>query len=192
MAKGNYSRHLSSVLISVSRLLQEADIQGMVIGGIAASILGRPRFTNDVDLIILDLDNRIPAVVDRMKKFNMEPRISDYEKFAKNSRMLLMRHVPSGINIDISMGLLAFEREAVSRSQSAVYEGFAIPLPTPEDLIVFKSISPRSIDEEDITAIVKRNPDIDKGRVLAIIQEFSEILEKPELLTKVQTILSDL
>ena len=103
MAEGNQSDPLSSVLVSVSRLLQEDDIQGVVIGGIAASILGRPRYTNDVDIVILDLDDRIQAMVARMKKFDMEPRISDYEKFAAESRMLLMRHVPSGINIDISM-----------------------------------------------------------------------------------------
>ena len=191
MAEGNQSDPLSSVLVSVSRLLQEDDIQGVVIGGIAASILGRPRYTNDVDIVILDLDDRIQAMVARMKKFDMEPRISDYEKFAAESRMLLMRHVPSGINIDISMGLLPFERDAVSRSRSLLHQGLTIPLPTPEDLIVFKAISPRSVDEEDIKAIVKRHPDLDKDRVLSILREFFEILEKPELLKNIESILSD-
>lgn len=191
MVEDSQSGHLSSVFASVSKLLQETDIQGMVIGGIAASILGRPRYTNDVNLVILDLDNRIGEVVEKLQLYGMTPRISDYEQFAQESRMLLMRHTPSGINVDISMGLLPFEREAVLRSQATVIEGFSLPLPTPEDLIIFKSISPRPVDEEDIKAILNRHPRLDKKRVLSVVREFSEILETPELLTKTKLIFSD-
>ena len=192
MTKNNTADDLSSVLISVSNLLQETGIQGIVIGGIAASILGRPRYTNDVDLIFLDVDNRVPNVIESLSKYDIEPRISDCEEFAEKSRMLLMRHVPTGINVDISMGLLPFEQEAVSRRQSLHYKGFVIPLPSAEDLIVFKSISLRPVDEQDIKAIVKRHPGLDKSRVLSIVQEFSDILEKPELVEKIETLLSDL
>jgi hypothetical protein len=46
----------------------------MIIGDLAASLLGRPRFTNDIDLIILDLDDRIPEFIQKLKNFGIEPR----------------------------------------------------------------------------------------------------------------------
>lgn len=183
-------KHLLGVLESVSKLLQEDDIQGVVIGGIAASILGKPRYTNDVDLVVLDVDKRIAGIIAKLKKYDIEPRISDVEEFAQKSRMLLMRHLPSKINIDISMGLLPFEREAVLRRRTVEFQGVDIPLPTPEDLIIFKSISQRSQDQEDIKDILNRNPRIDKERVLSTVKEFSEIMEKPEIYNKIRSLLT--
>jgi len=180
---------LSPALASVCRLLQQDDVEGMIIGGLAASLLGRPRFTNDIDLIILDLDDRIPDFIQKLKNFDIEPRISDIEEFAAESRMLLLRHTKSRINIDISMGILPFEREAVQRRHVEFAHGLEIALPTPEDLIVFKSISQRPVDMEDIKAILARHQDIDAKRILATIREFADLLEMPELYPKIESLL---
>jgi len=40
-------------LIAIQRLLAHFDNQGVIIGGIAASLLGKPRFTADIDAVIL-------------------------------------------------------------------------------------------------------------------------------------------
>jgi predicted nucleotidyltransferase len=88
------------------------------------------------------------------------------------------------------MGLLPFEREAVLRRRTVEFQGVDIPLPTPEDLIIFKSISQRSQDQEDIKDILNRNPRIDKERVLSTVKEFSEIMEKPEIYNKIRSLLT--
>src|SRR5207249_10171218 len=38
--------------------LQSENVSGLIIGGVAASLLGRPRFTRDVDVLILLDDDR--------------------------------------------------------------------------------------------------------------------------------------
>ncbi|MGD9159762.1 MAG: hypothetical protein PVG39_15210 [Desulfobacteraceae bacterium] len=105
----NKSSHLLPALESVSLLLQENALKGMIIGGLAVSLLGRPRYTNDIDLVILDLDDRLPEFLSKLKEYGIEPRINDIEEFARKSRVLLMRHRESEINIDISMGILPLE-----------------------------------------------------------------------------------
>jgi hypothetical protein len=40
-------------LMALQRLLEHFDNQGVIIGGIAASLLGKPRFTADLDAVIL-------------------------------------------------------------------------------------------------------------------------------------------
>ena len=180
---------LSPALKSISQLLQEDDVEGMVIGGLAASLLGRPRYTNDIDLVILDLDDRLHEFIKKIKKFGIEPRITDVENFAIKSRMLLMRHIQSGINLDISMGILPFEREAVARRHVKYAFNLEIVLPAPEDLIIFKSISQRPIDIEDIKAIITRNPDLDKKRILSTVNEFSDALGLKDIYENIKNLL---
>ena len=165
-------------------------MEGIIIGGLAASLLGRPRFTNDIDLVILDLDDRLPGFIKKLKKFGIEPRIEDAEGFANKSRVLLVRHKESGINIDISMGIMPFERDAVSRKKIETAFGLEVPLPLPEDLIIFKAISRRPQDIEDIKAIINRHPSLDKERILSIIREFADVLELPDIYENIKKLLS--
>ena len=180
---------LSPAIKSISKLLKEDDVKGMIIGGVAASLLGKPRFTNDIDIVVLDLDNRLPEFFEKLKKFGIEPRIEDAKDFARKSRVLLMRHKESGINIDISMGLLPFEREAVGRKKIESAFGLEVPLPLPEDLIIFKAISRRPKDMEDIKAIIARYADLDKGRILSVIQEFAALLESEDIYDNIKELL---
>ena len=185
------SHHLFGALKSISLLLKNDDIEGMVIGGLAVSLIGRPRYTNDIDLVILNLDDRLPEIISRLKKLGIEPRIDDVEEFAKKSRVLLMRHSESGINIDISMGILPFEIDAVSRRQTKSHSGLEIVLPSPEDLVIFKSIAHRPQDIEDIKVILNRYPKIDKEYILSYVREFAEVLEREDIYDNIQKLIAD-
>lgn len=180
---------LSPAIKSVSQLLKEDDVEGIIIGGLAVSLLGRPRFTNDIDLVILDLDDRLPGFFEKLKKFGIEQRIEDAVDFARKSRVLLMRHMESGINIDISMGIMPFERESVSRRKIESAFGLEVPLPAPEDLIIFKAISRRPQDVEDIRAIIARHPNLNEERILLVVREFADILESEEIFDNIKNLL---
>ena len=180
---------LSPAIKSISQLLKEDEVEGIIIGGLAASLLGRPRFTNDIDLVILDLDDRLPEFIKKTKKYGIEPRIENAVDFARKSRMLLMRHTESGINIDISMGILPFERESVSRKKIESAFGLEVPLPSPDDLIIFKAISRRPQDVEDIKAIIARHSDLDRERILSVVREFADTLESEEIYDNIKSLL---
>jgi hypothetical protein len=183
------SNNISLALKSISNLLNEDNIQGIIIGGLAASLLGRPRFTNDIDLMILDLDDRLAEFFRMIERFDIEPRIEDAEEFAKKTRVLLLRHTKSGINIDISMGMLPFEREAYERRTIQSAFGLDLSLPAPEDLIIFKSVSMRPQDVEDIRAIIARHPDIDRDRILSVVRDFADVLGNREIYIKIHELL---
>ena len=91
----------------------------MIIGGVAASLLGRPRTTRDVDAVVwLDHERDWPSFVAGLRTHDIEPRIDDVLGFAARSRVLLLRHVPSGIDVGgdgTELGALPFEKEAISR-----------------------------------------------------------------------------
>jgi hypothetical protein len=59
---------------------------------------------------------------------------------------MLLMHAPTGIPIDVSMGALPFEEIAIRRGVKMDVGGCRVPVPTPEDLIVFKAIAHRRKD----------------------------------------------
>ena len=50
---------------------------------------------------------------ERIFPFDLVPRIPDAIEFAHETRVLLLRHAPTGIDIDLSLGALPFEEELV-------------------------------------------------------------------------------
>jgi hypothetical protein len=74
-------------------------------------MLGRARFTEDVDAMFLLSIQDIPRLLKAAKEEGIEPRIENAAEFAKKSCVMLMRHVISDTNIDISLGIMPFEQE---------------------------------------------------------------------------------
>lgn len=167
-------------LNAVQEIFKYFSDKGVIIGGIAASLLGKPRLTADVDAIIILPLEQLPHLIEIAKKAGLFPRISDAEDFAHRHHVLLLRHEESGINVDISLGMLPFEIEAVERGISYKVGQFAIRLTTPEDLIIFKAVAHRPKDLIDIQEIIKSHPKLDKKRIENWVKEFARVLEMPE------------
>ncbi len=131
---------------ALQHLLERFDNHGVIIGGIAASLLGQPRLTADLDVVILLSVDDLPKLIEAATKEGMITRISNAEAYARKNRILLLQHESSGINIDISLGILPFEIEMVERGQETKLGNLCVRLPTPEDLIITKALAHRSKD----------------------------------------------
>ena len=170
-------------------LLSEFNDLGVIIGGVAASLLGAPRYTVDLDAVfILNLDD-IPRLLNEAARRGIQPRISDPHGFAKKNRVLLLRHIASGIDIDISLGTLPFEIEMVERSSILEIGGVILRLPTPEDLIIMKAIAHRMKDLEDIRGIANNHPNLDRGRIQFWVKQFGEALDLLDLWQEIEKLL---
>lgn len=168
-------------LAALQRLLTHFDSQGVIIGGIAASLLGQPRFTADLDAVILLSINDLPNLIEVAAQEGMVGRIADAEAFARKNRVLLLQHQSSGIKIDISLGILPFEAEMIKRGQEVTVGNIQLRLPTPEDLIIMKAVAHRPKDIADIQAIAASHPSLDKERIRSWVEQFGEALELPNL-----------
>ena len=182
-------RPLLAPLLALGKLLEHFDNQGVVIGGIAASLLGQPRLTADLDAIILLSIDDLPELMNVAREQGIVPRIEEAEIFARKNRVLLLQHASSRINIDISLGMLPFESEMVARSQAWEIENLRIRLPTPEDLIILKAVANRPQDLVDIQAVAASNPELDQERVRFWVEQFGETLEIPDLWEQVSKLL---
>ena len=100
----------------------------MVIGGLAASLLGRPRLTRDVDALVLVDKGHWAEFLAAGAGYGFLPRRDDVLAFAKATQVLLLRHQESGIDVDIVFGWLPFDKEAVAQATWVDLGGVRTPL----------------------------------------------------------------
>lgn len=170
-----------NALEALQRLFHRLDDRGVIVGGVAVGFLGKPRFTADIDAVLLLSTQDIPKFIELARAENIVPRISNAETFARTNRVLLLKHTPTETDIDISLGILPFEEEMVERSSVQSFANLSVRLPTPEDLIIMKAIANRPKDLEDIRTIADNFPDLDVKRIEDWVKAFGEVLETPEL-----------
>jgi hypothetical protein len=180
---------LLAPLQALLNLLLRFDNRGVIIGGVAASLLGTPRYTVDLDAVFLLSVDDLPLLLQEASTQGIEPRISNPIEFARKSRVLLLRHVASGMDIDISLGILPFEVEMVERSTVLEIGSVKLRLPTPEDLIILKAIAHRPKDLADIRAIAASHSDLDRERIRYWVEQFGDASDLPQLWQSIHELL---
>jgi hypothetical protein len=170
-------------LREVQEFLNRQGIQHLVIGGIANAIWGRPRATRDADFKILPGNRSINEIVDLIGT-QFKFRTSDPHTFAHQTFVLPV-YASNGIEVDIILGFLPFEEQAVAHGILAQYQDIAFPVCTAEDLIIQKAISDREKDWEDIAGVLQRQgKKLDQDYIRQWLLSFAEALERPELIER--------
>ena len=170
--------------------LDAAHIPSMIIGGVAASVLGRPRLTRDVDALAVLPEGDWAEAIRLAPQFNILSRIDNALQFAKRSRVLLMRHTTSGIDVDLTFGELPFERAAVANCENHDVGGIRVRLPRVEDLLVMKAIARRPKDVEDLQGLLAAHPELDVASARRWIREFAIAMSMPDMLREFDALLA--
>ena len=175
---------LSAAIGALSRALSSTGARHMIIGGIAMIARGVPRHTDDVDATIaaeaLDLNH----LAETLATEDIVPRIDDAVDFARKHQVLLLRHTPSGTDIDVSLAWLPFEMEALGRAELLDLGKVRALVAQPEDLVVYKAVAFRERDRADIERLLELYGDkMDLDRIDDIVTQFANALDEPERAT---------
>ena len=173
---------LQAALADLVKWLDDTKMPSMIIGGVAASVLGQPRLTHDVDALAIlpeaDWANAVATAV----SYGILPRIESPLDFARRSRVLLMRHAESGIDIDVTFGRLSFEQNAIDNSEIHDIGGLRVRLPRVEDLLIMKAVARRPKDLQDIEGLLAAHPEADVVAVRQWVREFATAMSMSEML----------
>ncbi len=162
-------------------LLKVSHVPGAIIGGVAASLQGQARATEDVDALLRLDEKTLDHFLDMAMAQGFKPRIPDAVSFARRSAVLLLEHEASRVGVDLTICRLPFDSDAIDRSRLIVMGDLQFSVVAPEDLIIMKAIAHRPQDSQDIRAVVRANPQLDVRRVRTQVQEFAKALDMPEL-----------
>jgi predicted nucleotidyltransferase len=178
--------YFTTVIAAISRALERSGIEFALVGGLAASLQGRIRATEDVDLII-DADVEATLTFLRaMDPAEFQPWFPEVETVVHNALILALEHVPSEIRLDLAVGVSGFEQQIVRRAERCTIADFEIPIATAEDLVLMKALAGRPQDEADIAGIIeKRSAALDWDYCLAVASQLDSVVDF-DLLEKIK------
>jgi hypothetical protein len=114
----DFPHSFEEALRALARWFESDGVPYTTVGGLAVSLLGRPRATQDIDVVVWLGERPWESFVRAGEGHGFEGRIGDVLEFAARSRVILLRHAASGISVDVSCGALPFELEMVERAQT--------------------------------------------------------------------------
>lgn len=183
-------RILEDALAALTQALDEAGAPWMVIGGIAVIARGVRRLTTDIDAAVRGDAVTIEELADVLARHEIAPRIDGGVEFAREHLVLLLRHGPTGVDLDVSLAWSAFEHDAIAAGTLTQFGRVVAPMSTPEDLVVFKAIAARPKDVEDSEALLLLHPEMDRGRIRRCVADLAAMVEAPELVDALDTLLA--
>lgn len=121
------------VVREVVDTLETARIPYVLLGGIASTAQGRPRWTHDVDIMVRPAD--APRTLEALGSAGFATQTTNHR--------WLYKALKDGVLVDVvfrSDGNVVLDDEMLARSQIAEFQGVRVPVLGAEDLIVIKAL----------------------------------------------------
>ena len=133
MERGQADKVFAGVLREAVETVERAGFPFLVLGGLASALVGRPRWTHDIDFLVRPDDARDVLSALRSAGFTTEETdpVWIYKAFKHDVMVDVIFMVMGGIYLDDEMQSRSIERD---------YEGLRLRIPSPEDQIVIKAI----------------------------------------------------
>jgi len=178
--------HLKPALRAAIETLEHNGYRYAVIGGIALAQWNVARYTHDVDLKVLVPDTDYGAAQKLLRRtFPLRAR----PQLPENT--LIVDVNVNGVIVDFLLALPGYEEMIIERATQRDLGGFNAWICSAEDLIIQKVVANRSKDWLDVESLIKiQHKKIDHSYIENWLQQFSEVLEQPELLTNYHRLLA--
>jgi hypothetical protein len=153
---GSLAGDLIRAVEILGEIFESRGVRYALLGGLATMLRGRPRFTQDVDILLdvpqIALPGLLDALVDR--GFSLD-RDTVIRQFVQESMTSFRFGV---VRIDWLKPVLPLYAHALAAATTLPWtEGHVLRVLTPEGLIVTKLVSFRPQDQEDIRTLLAAN-----------------------------------
>jgi hypothetical protein len=153
---------------TIFRALGDEKIHYIIVGGVAMNLLGYPRFTGDIDILLALDENNLQKMAKIMKELGYETRLplaidelGDEKKavqLIKEKNLIAFTYVnpkEPQYNIDIIVGpSLQFQYYEAHCLYKTIWS-LSLPIISIDDLIALKQESNREKDAEDIVNLLE-------------------------------------
>lgn len=155
--------------------LSSASVPYLIIGGIAVATIGQPRATGDVDVIGFVPTEKAIGLIDAAIAAGFTVAADERETLQATGTL---RFRKGKFQLDIILASLPFENDARARAREHRLFGRLVPLPSPEDLILFKVLAGRDKDLVDAVGVARRHrAKLDRNYLQDAIKAVCELAE---------------
>ncbi len=153
--------------------LENEQVPFVVVGGLAASLQGEPRYTDDADFMITLSTTDVYRFAERAKAegFDIEPDLAETQWRGSGFVRLWLGPAGRQTAVDLMACNSDFLREVAWRAHQVRCLGCEVPVATPEDMLLLKISAWRPKDIPDAVAIVDRHSD---GLDVAYLNRWAE------------------
>ena len=169
----------------IRSVLKENNIPHLVIGGIASGVIGKPRFTEVVDLLIFVSKAKIKILLKSLAAAGL----AFDKKEAENTILArgVFRVLMGKYHADFVISAIESGRRALKKAIEIELWGEKVKFPSPEDLILFKLIAGRELDLIDAKEVFSRNRKrIDRKYLIASAQQICDETENMSVWKRLQ------
>jgi predicted nucleotidyltransferase len=172
--------NLTDILRPIDLIFKRCQIRYAVIGGYAVAAWGEERATRDVDLLCSVGYSKV--LVDAMNDahIHFEHRIGDYDDPISEVIRIEMGSVTDPSEVDVLIGIRNAPPGIFDRIRIVTVEGLAIPVASPEDLVILKLLGGSARDLEDAKSVIQVQADrLDMNLIQQLCPEqFRQNLQK--------------
>jgi hypothetical protein len=168
--RGLLSQELFLAVESLAEAFAARSVRHALIGGLAISMRGRPRLTQDIDFLVDTPQIALPGLLDDLvsRGFSLDPAVV--------IKQYVQEHITAfsfgPVRIDWLQPVLPFYSRAIADASPLEWsEGHSIRVATAEGLILTKMVAFRPQDQMDIDTLLTANRD--KVDVAVIREEWS-------------------
>jgi len=147
---------LKRQLAALITFLEKADVEYVILGGVAVSLYGEPRFTADIDVSIMLEKGDLDIFIQKAKQHGFRPAHKGIKQLAKKTGVIPMIYSKAdiGARCDFIIAENIIEKIALKRGRIKKIGAIKARFVTPEDLIIHKLTALRPQDIGDISGIL--------------------------------------
>jgi hypothetical protein len=176
----------AEVLSSLRGTFEPLELDWYVFGAQAALVYGAVRMTADVDVTVFPGKLGVEALVEALGANGFELRGVETD-FVRETRVLPLVHLATGINADVVVGGPGIEESFRARAELADLGGTIVPVAAAEDVVAMKILGGRPKDREDVIAIIAaQGPSLDYNRIQTTLELLERALDRSDLLVELE------
>lgn len=133
----------ASLLRDLSTALRNHGCRWYLFGAQAVTIWGRPRLTTDVDVTVRLDSGTTEDLMATLTAAGFRSPDGSTDEFVRATRVLPLIHESSGMPVDIVLAGPGLEDEFLARVIAVDIDDVAVPVISPEDLLITKVLAGR-------------------------------------------------
>ena len=146
---------LTTGLAEIADTLNRRGIRYALIGALAAAYRGRPRYTEDVDLLLVVPQLALPPLLEELRARGFDLDMESTIRSWNQDHMTAISF--RGVQIDWLKPVLPVFQHVLDRAEEQVLHGTRMRIADPEGLIVLKLLAFRQQDQPDIHNLMAAN-----------------------------------
>ncbi|MBM4167385.1 MAG: hypothetical protein FJ218_10780 [Ignavibacteria bacterium] len=183
---------MDEIIRQMQLCLDELKISYVVIGVIAASILGRPRMTMDSDIVLLLEQNQTEQFIACASAKGFSVTQSSKPKIISrlNRGLSVKLRYTKRYSVDVRIASYSIDFQSIKKAKRHMLFDVQLPIVQPEELIVYKLARFDGIDESDIQAVMQRQKKkLNIETIISSTQKLSEETGNEKILENLSTFL---